>query len=155
MIVTDEYFAPFGVVPELRLGIIKRWGIIKMKREQSVAEHSYNVAVIVDRLFKILQVEDGVSANDLVAEAVRHDRDEVYTGDVPSPAKKESNKHSHPLVKLADLIESIVFFKNNSDDTPTVERWVLFNLSSAIEEHCRYYSYNYTEVVTFIGRISI
>lgn len=74
----------------MRLSNLKRWGIVEMSREQSVAEHSYNVAMIsayiVDQLpneVKTAQLREIVINWSLV-----HDLPELVTGDIPTPIKE-------------------------------------------------------------------
>lgn len=158
MVIKDKYEAPFGFAPELRLSLIKRWGIIKMSREQSVAEHSYNVAVITRKLCELFGcggIFEGRVYNDLVVEAIFHDCGEIFTGDIPSVAKEPTPCHCHPVVKLADLIESFVFFRDNCSDRDQVHRWIDFNLRATIEKHCRNHGYNHSDIITLMGRIDL
>lgn len=155
MVINRDHSAPMGTIPGLRLHIVKRWAIVKMKREQSVAEHSYNVATIVEKLFTMFPPDDA-HMNDLMAEAIRHDRDEIFTGDVPSPAKQDSRPcNHHPLVKLADLIETLVFFVCNNDDSLEMDRWVVYNLHMTIERHCKSHGYDHNKVSALVQGISI
>jgi hypothetical protein len=158
MVIKEKYDAPFGDAPDLRLSLIKRWGIIKMSREQSVAEHSFNVAVITKKLCEMFGKDgilEGVVYNDLIAEAIFHDCCEVFTGDIPSVVKEPSPCHCHPIVKLADLIESFVFFRDNCVDRDAVHRWIDFNLRSSIEKLCKKFGYNHSQIITFMGRIDL
>jgi len=127
MIVKESFEAPFGPIPELRLSFVLRWCIVKCSRTQSVAEHSFNVAVITEKLCRVMRLGDAATGM-IVREALFHDRHEVYTGDIPSPAKhqeRDTNHWSHPLiVKLADLIEAYIFISNNSADSKKVTSWV-------------------------------
>jgi hypothetical protein len=128
MIIEEKFDAPFGPIPELRLSFVFRWCIVKTARTQSVAEHSFNVAVVTEKLCRVMRLGDAATGM-IVREALFHDRYEVYTGDIPSPAKhqeeRDINHWSHPLiVKLADLIEAYIFISNNSADSEKVTSWV-------------------------------
>lgn len=68
----------------------KRWTIVRVSREQTVAEHQYRVWVLATSLYDHLM--DGTPHNSFEREAVGfwalvHDADEIWTGDLPSPIK--------------------------------------------------------------------
>lgn len=154
MVIINEQKYPFGPVPELRLSIVKRWGIVKVSREQSVAEHSYNVAVITKRLcVKMFENWREWYINFMV-EAIEHDQDEVYTGDIPSPCKTFSSNTS-PIVKLADLIEAYAFIKHNCSDSEDVKIWCMANLKRDINEHCEANKFDLNWVSEFMEKIAI
>jgi len=151
MIVEESFDAPFGPIPELRLSFVPRWCIVKCSRTQSVAEHSFSVAVIAEKLCRIMKVGDEATGV-VVRKALFHDRYEVYTGDIPSPAKhqeeRDTDHWSHPLiVKLADLIEAYIFISNNSADSEKVTSWItsgillgVANMSRSISQEVYEYS---------------
>lgn len=70
------------------LADVRRWAIVRTIRQQSVAEHSYFVALMMPKLLR----ECGYSDPDFILRAVEyalvHDRDEVLSGDVATPIKK-------------------------------------------------------------------
>lgn len=76
----------------LALSHVPRWTIIATSRQQSVAEHSYRVAVIaqfiVDRI-KNINDRNGMT---LLRWAIMHDGPEAKTGDVPTPFKRMLNE---------------------------------------------------------------
>lgn len=74
-------------------GATKRYHTARTLRTQSVAEHSFGVAML------IAEVEPNASAELLMA-ALHHDLAEVATGDIPAPAK-----WNHPSLK--DIIARI------------------------------------------------
>lgn len=68
----------------------KRWTIVRVTREQTVAEHQYRVWVLSMSLYDHLT--DGTPHNSFEREAVGfwalvHDADEIWTGDLPSSIK--------------------------------------------------------------------
>jgi hypothetical protein len=95
-----------------------------MGKDQSVAEHSYNVVLIA----RVLALS-GCSMQDVqlvTSYALVHDADEWYTGDIPSPFKRDLRAkcpevtphldgeldvpdHVRAIVKLADCLEAIHF----------------------------------------------
>lgn len=82
----------------MRMSNVKRWGIITMSRQQSVAEHSYNVAciamVISDEILKASSVwhdvdhQVTIDTTALLQWCLCHDLPEVVTGDIPTPLKR-------------------------------------------------------------------
>ena len=76
----------------LRTGHVKRWQIVRVAREQTVAEHMYRVWLIVQAMLKVTDEynlslfthADGVQASKW---ALMHDLPEVITGDIATPAK--------------------------------------------------------------------
>lgn len=150
----DKNKYPFGPCPELRLHLIERWAIIKTTRRQTVAEHSYNVAVITKLLCKKMFADWRVWYKDLMIEAIEHDQDEIYTGDIPTPCKN-GNSDTSPIVKLADLIEAYVFLKCNCDDTGNVEMWCLCNLKAAINNHCNLNGFDLNMVSELMEKLSL
>lgn len=79
----------------LRIGHIKRWHNVNTSRDQTVAEHSYVVAIIALDLFQsVVGIDpdngDGSmnTASDIMLAAIFHDSTEVIIGDIPTPAKK-------------------------------------------------------------------
>lgn len=108
----------------LRLMQVKRYGIFHMNRDQSVAEHSFNVAMIAIELIEDLDDDDLYGA--VVVYSLFHDMDEVLSGDIPSPFKRKlrnqcpevipvldgqplANDMVRNIVKLADLLEALYY----------------------------------------------
>lgn len=114
----------------LRLADVPRWVIVPMKRRQSVAEHSFRVAVIAGELAAYWMGKKGPGV-EVVMAAIVHDADEAYTGDVPGnlkrnyPTLKENleriaiRERGSPIpsytpeaaavVKLADVVETVTY----------------------------------------------
>lgn len=112
-----------------RLTDIKRWQIVRVTRPQSVAEHSFGVAVIALDLCARKGIKDPAVLHRVSLHALHHDMAEVLIGDIASPVKKlapEIQKieedtickategyhitpEEHFLVKLADLIEAVKY----------------------------------------------
>jgi len=117
---------------EERLADVPRWTIVRTLRRQSVAEHSFNVALIADWLCDQINPHYNPAFKyEVMRAALLHDRKEALSGDVASPAKKffddealdehYSDKHERDaemaqpeamvIVKLADKIEACVFLQ--------------------------------------------
>lgn len=103
---------------QLRLQYVKRWHVVHQTHDQSVAEHSFNTALIARRL-AILCGENNNSVNEVMAYAMFHDMDEVLTGDIPGPFKETLPKELFRdrtfdmvddrvvmIIKMADMMET-------------------------------------------------
>ena len=105
----------------LRASDVKRWSIVRTIRNQSVAEHSFNVAMIARAFAKSI----GICDEQITKAALCHDLDEVITGDIPTPFKERArakgvdlnNIYQHAtgrtltdieakILKFADLVEA-------------------------------------------------
>ena len=109
----------------LRAQNVKRWVIVNTSRNQSLAEHSFNVIAITRELCNRLNVNDARA----MKYAFDHDLDEILTGDIPTPAKKrlgidtgdgyegkslvECSDLEIAVVKVADVLEAILFIEEN------------------------------------------
>lgn len=76
---------------QLRMCHVKRWHIVQTKREQTVAEHSYAVAVIAGSLAASMRWQGLLHDKNkmmLLQWSLAHDMMEVKTGDTPTPFKR-------------------------------------------------------------------
>jgi len=122
----------------MRSGEVTRWHIVQTHRHQSVAEHSFLVAMIAMRLCDVLDVDSSVR-HDVLQHALMHDMPEVYMGDLPTPIKRMmgddlcdkievfesrvefSGMNCHTpedstvglIVKIADMLEAVAFLETN------------------------------------------
>lgn len=94
----------------LRLQDVKRWHIVRTAGEpQTVASHSYNVAMIGRRYLELTGQKYLIGT--FLEAALRHDEDESLFGDIPSPAKsgaeyRESGELEFVL-KLSDKLDAL------------------------------------------------
>lgn len=117
----------------MRLQHVNRWTLVATSRPQSVAEHSFNVSVLVQ---DVLNKANGNSEAVFNAQyagviALYHDANEAVWGDVPTPTKaamkqagfdfneamadpdEEAPPHGYGLViKVMDIFESVYFLDN-------------------------------------------
>lgn len=78
-----------NIVNIFRSAGTKRWTIIPMVRQQTLAEHHCLVASIAIHLMSQMdEVDDLLFSYAVVKKALDHDLQEVVTGDLPTPGKK-------------------------------------------------------------------
>jgi len=121
----------------LRSSHVKRWHIVETTKTQTVAEHSFNVALIAEEIAGLLK--EDVWIDDIIQYAIHHDVPEVGLGDLPTSLKhvfgreeldkvEELSKEMDPesytnydtvklIVKLADLMDSIIFLAQHGVGT--------------------------------------
>lgn len=77
---------------QLRACHVKRWHIVQTSREQTLAEHSFAVAVIAGSLAAAMRWSDLLHDSGklkLLQWSLAHDIIEVRTGDMPTPFKRD------------------------------------------------------------------
>ncbi|TJY39717.1 5'-deoxynucleotidase [Cohnella pontilimi] len=84
-----------------RLRHIERWSLMRNTTSESVAEHSYHVALLSHLLGTIARDVFGrnIDPDKAASYALFHDATEVFTGDIPTPVK-----HHNPRI-LANFRE--------------------------------------------------
>ena len=150
MEINRSFNAPFGDIPALRLSFVPRWSIIKMAKNQSVAEHCFNMSRIIMYLHKKGLIPDN-DVDGYIKEALCHDDDEIFTGDIPSPAKKNNLSCTSDIVKLADILESLRFFEENCIDSDYVKRWVRYSLRTALSNKLNLLRIEWYNISSIIG----
>lgn len=114
---------------------VKRWTMVGVDKESTVASHSFGVAMIAMEIRKRMFNTAFFTERDVCYYALIHDVKESYTGDIPTPTKagmKEAgfdpdNYHedhigeeSPPgsvipaIIKAADLIENYIFISEHA-----------------------------------------
>jgi len=126
--VIEKHTGPLnGAADFLKAQYISRWGIVNTAKQQSVAEHSYNVWVLVSLWGPdVLNPKEMQCAKEY---ALTHDLAEIRTGDCPTPFKSplikealdELEEEIYPqlpitskvrqLVKFCDTAEAVLFLR--------------------------------------------
>ena len=72
-----------------RMKYINRWGLMRNAREENIAEHSLEVAIITHLLCEMRNRRFGgnIDVSKAVLTALYHDVPEIITGDLPTPVK--------------------------------------------------------------------
>lgn len=82
---------------------IRRWGLMRNMTEETLSEHSYDVAVLTHALCNIGNIvfNKSLDIGRAVCIALFHDVQEVYTGDMPTPAKyyNESMRENYATIE--------------------------------------------------------
>lgn len=78
-----------NLTQKLRSGHVRRWHIVAVAREQTIADHMYRVGVLTEEILKVMGYFSW--NNNLTLNAMRwaaiHDRHEYLLGDLPTPGK--------------------------------------------------------------------
>jgi 5'-deoxynucleotidase YfbR-like HD superfamily hydrolase len=77
----------------LRASGVNRWHIVRTVRDQSLAEHTFDVVMIARAIAKIAGVDD----YEIIKAALLHDLDEIVTGDIPTPTKDRARDNGWDL----------------------------------------------------------
>lgn len=114
-----------------RLGTTYRWQVVHLSKEQTVAEHSFFVAMLFMKFAEICRLNPEAMRQGLQY-SLLHDADEAWSGDIAGPVKHFLQADALPvdkmmgnwawrvdkkgvpplayhLVKLADLVEAAKF----------------------------------------------
>lgn len=101
----------------LRASSVSRWHIVRTVNHQSVAEHSFNVAMIAMEIGNRLGYQNW--REKIAVAALEHDLDEIHAGDIPTPAKPQDKVWMYDawsigkIIKVADVMEALWFITQN------------------------------------------
>lgn len=78
-----------NLTEKLRSGHVRRWHIVAVAREQTIADHMHRVGVIAEEILQRLDLFDWNSnlTLNVMRLAAIHDRHEFRMGDLPTPGK--------------------------------------------------------------------
>lgn len=92
-----------------RLSNIKRYSCYRVHKQQSPAEHSFNVAMIAMYIADSDWKERKVNYDVLLRKALLHDFPEGLTGDIPSPTKNFSPTIKSEIKKIEKEVMYSIF----------------------------------------------
>jgi 5'-deoxynucleotidase YfbR-like HD superfamily hydrolase len=125
--------------------------MIRVKRTQTLAEHSFTVALLSVLLASLLNQPSSINFENLLSTALLHDMHEIEFGDMPTPVKwfiesmpggpeilaamaakfwgdrgvelpLAHSEKIYNLVKLADRLEAYLFYRVEGDDPEIKDR---------------------------------
>lgn len=119
----------------MRLHAVKRWHMIDTSKQQTLAEHSANVALLAMMIARTVPFNFFGNPFTIAAAALVHDLEEAFTGDIPTHTKRRlsgidileaevlhsafqvniSDNHK-ALIKLCDLADGIRFIRLHGVD---------------------------------------
>lgn len=144
-------------IREQALSWVPRWVIVNTIQKQTVAEHSFYVALLADRIATILgiPVDDFKLRYRLQRAALTHDMFESISGDLPSPYKRcisddaAYSKYRHlfeeeipvdeieyKIIKIADLMEALIFLEREKSLGNTSILDVYFEIHAKLRAAC-------------------
>ena len=106
----------------LRAQDVNRWTIVRTSKQQSLAEHTFNVVMIARSIATQMGLPNR-EVTDVVYCALAHDLDEILDGDIPSPVKEKNPSlfprktgdwpdQTYQIMKAADLLEAHWFISD-------------------------------------------
>ena len=106
-----------------RIKYINRWDLMRNSREESLAEHSLEVAMISHALCTIANIRYGrhLNADRAAVIGVYHDASEIITGDLPTPVKYYSEEIRDAYKKVESVAEYKLLNKLPEDMRPVYE----------------------------------
>ena len=126
---THNFFALLS-----RQKYINRWALMRNDREESLAEHSYEVSMVAHALCIIANQRYGknLDANKAAVIGLYHDASEIITGDMPTPVKYYSDEIRTAYKQVEAVAESKLLMKLPNDMRPKYEE--IFRSSDEEEE---------------------
>jgi len=116
-----------GIMHLLETGLVRRFHTEGRLLPQSVAEHSWGVAVLLLHFWPD-------SRSEVIREALGHDMGEYVSGDLPAPVKWNSTVIKEAHDKIADEFREKIFPSNELDNL----------------EHARLKAMDYLELMHFL-----
>jgi 5'-deoxynucleotidase len=102
---------------------INRWALMRNSREESLAEHSYEVSMLAHALCVIANTRYGrhLDANKAAVVGLYHDSSEIITGDMPTPVKYYGEEIKNAYKNVEAIAESTLLTKLPSEMKPCYE----------------------------------
>ena len=90
-----------------RMPLIKRWALMYCVKEENIAEHSHQVAIVAHLLAVIrnLKFNGNINADRVATIALYHEASETRFGDIVSPTKYANEQLAHEFKKIERIAE--------------------------------------------------
>lgn len=137
-----DYVNEFTFEQLMRAGHVKRWQIVRVAREQTIAEHMWRVWVITAQITKLMFAPDMTA---MIAQqwALMHDTPEVITGDIATPTKAAMRKavpQDDPIrnieLSLSDEYRAIWTEAKKHQDAGWPTPYEIVKLADVVEASC-------------------
>jgi len=119
-----------------RLSHVERWDTFPRIKRQSVAEHSFYVALYVSQICDLLGVKETQKLR-AIDYALRHDASEAVTGDILGPIKKcivNQGRLEEIESIFADQVHDYSMYRKAGDDHGTYWTRDLIKVADKIDE---------------------
>ena len=141
----------------LDLDAISRWSMVNTTTRDTVASHSFRVAMIAIAIQKEINPEDIGVIKDLAYYAIFHDSEEAYSGDIATHVKVKLKNagvdinaifarddgapdYIRQIIKAADMMDAYIFIQHHGIGpraadalTYNIIRWNEFSKNSKCE----------------------
>ena len=106
-----------------RMKYINRWGLMNNTREENIAEHSLEAALLAHALVTISNTRLGTSldADKAAVMAIFHDASEIITGDMPTPVKYYNEEIKNSYKQIENISEKHLLSMLPEDLLPSYE----------------------------------
>ena len=107
-----------------RMKYIDRWALMRNSRNESLSEHSLEVAMIAHALAVIgnVRYDRNIDENSAALIGLYHDSSEIITGDMPTPVKYYNPEIKEAYKQVEKIAEYKLLTKLPSDLRPAFEQ---------------------------------
>ncbi|MCR4902829.1 MAG: 5'-deoxynucleotidase [Butyrivibrio sp.] len=122
-----------------RMKYIERWALMRNSREETLSEHSVEVAMIAHALCTIGNIRYGrnLDAEKAALAGLYHDASEIITGDMPTPVKYYNDEIRHAYKMVEAVAVDRLLERLPEDLRPTYEKIFKYNKDDKDECYMR------------------
>ena len=118
-----------------RMKYIDRWALMRNSRNETLSEHSLEVAMIAHALAVIgnVRYDRNLDENSAALIGLYHDSYEIITGDMPTPVKYYNQEITEAYKEVEKIAEYKLLQKLPSDLRPAFEK--IYKTDNSAEDH--------------------
>ena len=118
-----------------RMKYIDRWALMRNSRNETLSEHSLEVAMIAHALAVIgnVRYDRNLDENSAALIGLYHDSSEIITGDMPTPVKYYNPEIKEAYKEVEKIAEYKLLQKLPSDLRPAFEK--IYKTDNTAEDH--------------------